>query len=69
MQTVAQAAGFSVDKGDPFKIIRHSAQQAAITWYLTGLQNREQPVKSKGRRPGKGIDVETVSQYCGGSRQ
>jgi hypothetical protein len=32
---------------------------------LTGLPNREQPVKSKGRRLRKGIDIETVSQYCG----
>jgi integrase len=64
-RTVAEDAGFPVDKHDPGKIIRHSARHTAITWYLTGLHNREQPVKRKGRRPGKGVDIEVVSQYCG----
>jgi integrase len=63
--TVADAAGFSTDKNDPLKIIRHSLRHSAITWFLTGLHNREQPVKGKGRQPGKGIDIEVVSQYCG----
>jgi integrase len=63
--TVAEAAGFSTDKNDPYKIIRHSLRHSAITWFLTGLHNREQPVRGKGRKPGKGIDIEIVSQYCG----
>ncbi|HWX89267.1 MAG TPA: hypothetical protein VNY75_03105 [Rhizomicrobium sp.] len=63
--TVAEAAGFSTDKNDPYKIIRHSLRHSAITWFLTGLHNREQPVKGKGRKPGKGINIEVVSQYCG----
>jgi hypothetical protein len=64
-RTIAEEAGFSVDKHDPEKIIRHSARHTAISWYLTGLHNREQPVKGQGRRPGKGVDIEQVSQYCG----
>jgi hypothetical protein len=32
---------------------------------LTGLHNREQPVRGKRRKPGKGIDIEIVSQYTG----
>jgi integrase len=63
--TVAKAARFSTDKHDPHKLIRHSLRHTAITWFLTGLHNREQPIKGKGRQPGKGIDIEIVSQYCG----
>jgi integrase len=62
---VAEAAGFSTDKHDPQKLIRHSLRHSAISWFLTGLHNREQPIKGKGRQPGKGINIETVALYCG----
>jgi len=64
-RTIAEQASFSTEKSDPCKLVRHSLRHTAITWFLTGLHNREQPVVGSGRRPGKGIDIEVVSQYCG----
>jgi hypothetical protein len=68
-RTVAAAAGFSIDPKDADKIVRHSVRHTAITWYMTGLHSRAPHVKGERRRPGKKVDIGTVSQYCGVSEK
>lgn len=52
-ETLIQKAGLGTDDARQ-KIVRHTLRHTAITWYL-------QP----DHRTGKGLDIETVSLYCG----